>query len=161
MDTDLSCREACEAANDLLDGLLPVVRAEEVQAHLRGCVACRTYTEQLQTTVQLLQRLEPLPASVEGQAQLMETFQAWHSGRAAEPETLWQRCLARRHWAPALRLSALIFPVLLVVNHSMCILHMKLGMVCLGQSLLIAIFPFLVALYSSARTEHLARPGGL
>lgn len=169
MDTKLSCQEVCDAAHDLVDGVLPVGEAEAVRGHLQGCAGCRAHVEQLQTTVQLLQQLAPLPGALDSKPQLVEAFQAWHAelqtpGAQPVPEaqpSLWQRCLARRHWGPALRLSVLIFPVLVLVNHSMCILHMKMGAVCLGQSLLLTVVPFLVALYSSARSEHQAALHGL
>lgn len=61
----LSCRQVVEALSDYLEGAGP----GGVGDHLDGCVACRTFLDQLRTTVALARRLAaaeaetPVPVS--------------------------------------------------------------------------------------------------
>jgi anti-sigma factor RsiW len=53
----LVCQEVVELASDHIDGqLAPPVRSAVIE-HLATCAGCRTYIEQMQTTVTLLSRL--------------------------------------------------------------------------------------------------------
>ena len=53
----LSCKEITEKANDYLDKDLPFFTRLKVKMHLRICVHCKRYVEQLQLTIQALGKL--------------------------------------------------------------------------------------------------------
>jgi len=54
----LSCKEITEKASDYLDKDLPFFTRLKVKMHLRICVHCKRYVEQLQLTIQALGKLK-------------------------------------------------------------------------------------------------------
>ena len=65
--SSLVCQEVVELASDHIDGQLEPAVQSAVVEHVTTCVGCRTYVEQLRTTVTVLSRLpgprhDPLPA---------------------------------------------------------------------------------------------------
>ena len=51
---DIACRELVELLTEDLDGVLPPDEMAAVDAHLDGCGACRTYLDQMSTTIAVL-----------------------------------------------------------------------------------------------------------
>jgi anti-sigma factor RsiW len=49
----MSCQELVELVSDYVDGALPPVVVQEVDAHIQGCHGCAEYIEQVRTTVRL------------------------------------------------------------------------------------------------------------
>ena len=54
----LSCKEITDKANDYLEKDLPFFVRLKFNMHLKMCINCRRYVEQLQTTIQLLGKMK-------------------------------------------------------------------------------------------------------
>lgn len=52
--TELNCENVCVSAMAMADGEEPLLAASEVEAHVRGCAACRLEIEQLGVMALLL-----------------------------------------------------------------------------------------------------------
>ena len=50
----MSCKDITENANQYLDKDLPFFKRLKVSIHLRMCIHCQRYIEQLNTTIQIL-----------------------------------------------------------------------------------------------------------
>lgn len=48
---DIACVELVELLTDYLEGVLPADEVAAIEEHLRDCAGCRTYLDQLRTTV--------------------------------------------------------------------------------------------------------------
>ena len=80
----LSCQELVELVTDYLeDALAPVERAR-FEAHIEPCDGCRTYLEQIRTTIELTGRLTPEQLEPAAEAALLGAFRDWHS-RSSDP----------------------------------------------------------------------------
>ncbi|MGD8884714.1 MAG: zf-HC2 domain-containing protein [Gammaproteobacteria bacterium] len=55
----LSCKEITENANSYLDKELPFFTRMKVKLHLKMCVHCRRYVDQLQMTIEALKSMKP------------------------------------------------------------------------------------------------------
>ncbi|MGD8558967.1 MAG: zf-HC2 domain-containing protein [Gammaproteobacteria bacterium] len=55
----LSCKEITENANSYLDRELPFFTRMKVKLHLKMCVHCRRYVDQLQMTIEALKSMKP------------------------------------------------------------------------------------------------------
>lgn len=119
---------------DLADGRMPVARAQEVRAHLRGCVACQ---ERLATAEAIVVETAALRSAVdpELEARLWQALapEAEHAGTRARKRAAWRELLGRRAadalqwawptegesgwriWLPRLGWSAVLAVVLLAV----------------------------------------------
>ena len=51
---EIACNELVELLTEYLEGTLPPNEAAAIEEHLRGCDGCRTYLDQLRTTIELL-----------------------------------------------------------------------------------------------------------
>ena len=49
---DVACVELVELLTDYLEGALPPDEVAAVEAHLETCSLCRTYLDQMRTTIQ-------------------------------------------------------------------------------------------------------------
>lgn len=56
-----------------------------------------------------------------------------------------QRALERGVVVRALRLTAVVAPVLILLNHGACLLEGSFGLLCAGQAAATTVVPFLVA----------------
>ena len=54
----LSCKDITENANKYLEEDLPFFVRLKVKMHLKMCIHCQRYVEQLQTTIQLLGKMK-------------------------------------------------------------------------------------------------------
>lgn len=54
----LSCKDITENANKYLEKDLPFFVRLKVKMHLKMCIHCQRYVEQLQTTIQLLGKMK-------------------------------------------------------------------------------------------------------
>ena len=54
----LSCKEITENANKYLEKDLPFFVRLKVKMHLKMCIHCQRYVQQLQTTIELLGRMK-------------------------------------------------------------------------------------------------------
>ena len=60
----LSCKEITEKANEYLEKDLPFFVRLKFKMHLKMCINCQRYVDQLQTTIQLLGKMKQ-PVSTE------------------------------------------------------------------------------------------------
>lgn len=109
-----------ETLSASLDGELPAVEQERVEAHLRQCDDCRRRAEALRVTIALVHDLDPLIAP-EGLrdavgAQLAEA--ARPAGAARPAHAGW-----RPRWRPSWRLASAAFAVLLIGLFTMNLLR--------------------------------------
>ena len=75
----LSCQELVELVTDYLEDALPPEERARFEAHLVPCDGCRTYLEQIRTTIELTGRLTPEQLDPEAEAALLGAFRDWHS----------------------------------------------------------------------------------
>ena len=73
----LSCRDVVDLLTDYLDGALPPLTHERVEAHLATCPDCTAYLEQIRATIDVVGRLreEDLPEPMRDD--LMRAFRDW------------------------------------------------------------------------------------
>jgi anti-sigma factor RsiW len=76
----LSCQELVELVTDYLEGALPELERERFDAHLATCNGCRTYVEQMRTTLRVTGELTPASLSPEAEESLLDAFRAWRAG---------------------------------------------------------------------------------
>ncbi len=80
----LSCQELVELVTDYLEGALAPVERARFEAHIEPCDGCRTYLEQIRTTIELTGRLTPEQLEPAAEAALLDAFRDWHS-RSSNP----------------------------------------------------------------------------
>ena len=80
----LSCQELVELVTDYLEDALPPVERARFEAHIEPCDGCRTYLEQIRTTIGLTGRLAPEQLEPAAEAALLGAFRDWHA-RSSDP----------------------------------------------------------------------------
>jgi anti-sigma factor RsiW len=78
---DIACNELVELLTEYLEGTLPPDEAAAIEEHLRGCDGCRTYLDQLRTTIELLGSATVDALSEQAYEELLAAF-----GRDAGPD---------------------------------------------------------------------------
>ena len=78
---DIACNELVELLTEYLEGTLPADEAAAIEEHLRGCDGCRTYLDQLRTTIELLGSATVDTLSEQAYEDLLAAF-----GRDAGPD---------------------------------------------------------------------------
>ena len=73
----LSCQELVELITDYLEGALPEEERARFEEHVGGCDGCRTYVEQMRTTIGLVGRLSPAAVTPEAEQALLAAFRDW------------------------------------------------------------------------------------
>lgn len=79
---EVTCREFVELVTDYWEGALPEERMALVEEHLVICDWCKTYLEQMETTVEALPGAgarEPVPEETE--RVLLDAFRDWKARR--------------------------------------------------------------------------------
>ena len=77
LEPELTCKELVELVTEYLeDALSPRDRAR-FEAHLAICPGCRTYLDQMQTTIDSLGSLPEESLTSEARDQLLATFRQW------------------------------------------------------------------------------------
>jgi anti-sigma factor RsiW len=79
----LTCREFVEVLTDYLEGALQPAERADVERHLVICRGCSNYTEQMRSTIGLLQRLADEPAADARSGPLLAMFRQWQAERPA------------------------------------------------------------------------------
>lgn len=74
---EMSCQELVELVTDYLEDVLAASERGRVEAHLRTCAGCRTYVEQMRTTIRLTGQLEPASLSPEACETVLEALRTW------------------------------------------------------------------------------------
>jgi anti-sigma factor RsiW len=75
----LDCQELVELVTDYLEGALPPEDRARFEAHIVPCDGCRTYLEQIRTTIELTGRLTPEQLDPRAEAALLGAFRDWKS----------------------------------------------------------------------------------
>jgi anti-sigma factor RsiW len=78
---DIACNELVELLTEYLEGTLPPDETAAVEEHLHGCDGCRTYLDQLRTTIELLGSATVDTLSDQAYEELLAAF-----GRNTGPE---------------------------------------------------------------------------
>jgi anti-sigma factor RsiW len=78
---DIACNELVELLTEYLEGTLPPDEVAAIEEHLRDCDGCRTYLDQLRTTIELLGSATVDTLSDQAYEELLAAF-----GRNADPE---------------------------------------------------------------------------
>jgi anti-sigma factor RsiW len=76
---EISCQELVELVTDYLEGALPGEDRERFDSHIAACDGCRTYLEQIRTTIELTGRLVPEQLDPQAETALLGAFRDWHS----------------------------------------------------------------------------------
>jgi hypothetical protein len=76
---DLTCRELVELVTDYLEGALPLSERRRFERHVRSCVMCPRYVEQLRTTIRVLGRPGEENLKEPGRITLLRAFRTWKS----------------------------------------------------------------------------------
>ena len=78
-DDELTCRELVELVTDYLEGALRLPERRRFERHLRSCVACPRYVEQLRATIRVLGRLGEEDLKEPVRSTLLAAFRTWKS----------------------------------------------------------------------------------
>jgi predicted anti-sigma-YlaC factor YlaD len=74
---DLTCKELVELVTDYLENALTSVDHARFEAHVAICPGCRTYLDQMQTTIHTLGFLSEESLTSEARDQLLAAFRQW------------------------------------------------------------------------------------
>jgi len=77
----LSCQELVELVTDYLEGVLPPDERDRFEQHLAECIPCRTYLDQMRSTIELTGTLGPEALSPQAEATLLHAFRSWKGNR--------------------------------------------------------------------------------
>jgi anti-sigma factor RsiW len=78
----MPCNELVELVTAYFERALSDTDTRRFEEHLEECDPCRTYLDQLRTTIALAGRIEPERMSPKMQDALGQAFRDWHAGRA-------------------------------------------------------------------------------
>jgi anti-sigma factor RsiW len=76
---EMSCQELVELVTDYLEDVLDAPERGRFEAHLSTCAGCRTYVEQMRTTIRLTGQLAPASVSREACETLLEALRTWNA----------------------------------------------------------------------------------
>jgi predicted anti-sigma-YlaC factor YlaD len=76
----MSCRELVELVTEYLEGTLDASDRARFEEHLEECEGCRTYLEQMRTTLRLVREADELEAPPEVTG-LMAAFREYRRGQ--------------------------------------------------------------------------------
>jgi anti-sigma factor RsiW len=79
---ELTCQELVELVTDYLEDELPPAERARFDAHVRACGHCRSYLNQMRTTIDLVGSLTPSDLDLAMERELLSTFRGWKSGAA-------------------------------------------------------------------------------
>jgi anti-sigma factor RsiW len=82
-DDDMACRELVGVVTDYLESALSERDRMRFERHLETCTGCRSYLEQMRTTIRLAGRLTPESLSPLMRDRLLRVLRDWksdHSG---------------------------------------------------------------------------------
>jgi len=76
----LVCRQAVALVTDYLDGALSRADRDRFEAHIADCPHCRTYFEQIRTTIALTGQVRPDDLDPQAQDDLIALYRQWRAG---------------------------------------------------------------------------------
>ena len=74
---EMSCKELVELLTEYLEGTLSPSSRVRFEEHLAICPGCRTYLDQMRTTIAVLGRLEEESIPPQAKEDLLRVFRAW------------------------------------------------------------------------------------
>ncbi len=75
---ELTCQELVEIVSDNLEGALPEGDRDRFDAHLEDCEGCRSYLDQMRTTIRLMGTLTAEDLDPGAKEQLLQLFREWN-----------------------------------------------------------------------------------
>ena len=84
LEPELTCKELVELVTEYLEDALTSVDRARFEAHIAICPGCRTYLDQMQTTIHTLGFLPEESLSSDARDQLLATFRQWKERDAGE-----------------------------------------------------------------------------
>jgi predicted anti-sigma-YlaC factor YlaD len=77
LEPELTCKELVELVTEYLENALTSVDRARFEAHIAVCAGCRTYLDQMKTTIHSLGYLPEESMSSEARDQLLTAFRQW------------------------------------------------------------------------------------
>ena len=77
---NMSCQELVDVMTEYLEGSLTFTDRIRFQIHLGLCVGCRSYLNQMKTTIRTLGKLPSEPMPTEVREELLNRFRTWKKG---------------------------------------------------------------------------------
>lgn len=73
----LTCQELVEIVTDYLEETLPAEERARFEEHLGVCAGCRTYLDQIRTTIAMSGRLTESNIPTKARDELLKSFRDW------------------------------------------------------------------------------------
>ncbi len=73
----LTCQELVELVTDYLEETLPAEERARFEEHLGVCAGCRTYLDQIRTTIAMSGRLTKSNIPTKARDELLKSFRDW------------------------------------------------------------------------------------
>ena len=77
----MPCQELVELVTAYFDGSLSRRDRRRFQAHIRGCVNCTAYVEQMRLVIEATGRITEEDIAPEAREELLDSFRGWSEGR--------------------------------------------------------------------------------
>jgi anti-sigma factor RsiW len=77
----LTCKELVELVTDYLEGTLPASQRRRFDEHIRACVGCTTYVDQIRATIAIAGRLDEDALEPAARDALLVAFRNWSDAR--------------------------------------------------------------------------------
>jgi predicted anti-sigma-YlaC factor YlaD len=68
------CQRSVEVVTDYLEDVMAARARERFEHHLRACATCRTYVDEMRTTITLVRRVAAFAPSADVRATLLALF---------------------------------------------------------------------------------------
>ena len=75
---ELTCQELVEIVTDYLEGALSEGERERFDAHLEDCEGCRSYLDQMRTTIRVVGTISEEDLDPGAKDQLLKLFREWN-----------------------------------------------------------------------------------
>jgi anti-sigma factor RsiW len=79
----MACQELVELVTAYFDGSLSRSDRRRFRAHIRGCVNCTAYVEQMRTMIEATGHLTEEDIDPAAREELLVAFRGWKEGRAS------------------------------------------------------------------------------
>ncbi|MEO8288408.1 MAG: zf-HC2 domain-containing protein [Chloroflexota bacterium] len=82
--THITCQELVELITEYFDGAMPSDERALFDRHMHACGACRTYVDQMRTTIELMGNLTTDTIPPQAEKELLNIFRHWKRTRDGE-----------------------------------------------------------------------------
>ena len=76
----MSCQQFVELVNDYFEGELSWREKRRFEKHIKQCMWCSRYLEQMRVTIRVVGRIEEDAIAPEAREELLRAFSDWHAG---------------------------------------------------------------------------------